>query len=1082
MSKVRGNIKNIGLYFAVFWGGVLLKSLTLFGSFQMKFFSDNIGVLFTPALLSGRDWTGLIQNFAYYGWAYYILFTPLFLLTKNPYVIYNVICFTNIFVLGLIGVLIYYIIRTYFQQISTACAVVIAIICTNYGIVFSWNFTSELPALLMVWLVVFLICKCYEKREEKKQQILSTILLVVVLVWATNVHTRLMMVWLVLIAVVLGVWIFYKEKIVHLLTFIVGTLIGIPLAQVLKKIVIAKVWTAAGESSLRNAELLNTERLVKVSVDIKVAIDIVLSNLYKLTMETYGLAWILFVGLIMFLIWYIRNKRIKKREEYVKNEVLTVSLMLMFAVILVGTICGLIINYGTYIAQGFASGGENTLFSGLTYIRYYYIFFGPIVVTGFALIISYSDVFKKYGIWVMGLFLCLMVYIAVSVLPHLSIYFVNYIYSKFFDNNYISYILTISLLLASIMLGCFLLYKKKFEYYFLFLLILVVVLKLPVSYSQLYYLQPSERGGNAIYSVIEMAETETDIPKYIYMQNDERAMASIQFLLNDYSIIMGYPDEEEEEGLYFASSYRKEDAEYLMNLGYDVFHLDDKEYLWVKGETLRAAIDTCVSSYWVNGNSIYADEWSYEKNSIKVASLIWQKSEGLTASYYMGNIPGGMYSFDFDMGCLYSPDDEVGMISILQNDKLIAEQSITLTDCYNHTVKVEDIYVNENASVTVQIKLNKRVIVNNLHASYRNQDASVQFTDSILEQFSQFGRILKQLNVNKDVYLISLYNEYLQIDDFSELDKVLGCTVTDVIKDGDARNFSQNAIIILEKNSDTTTLFELVERYDIIMQTDDYTMLLYHDEENSRAIQDAGLVGLSYAGCIDVDYFRYNHGYFDNNVINQFPRGIYRVELEKSALDYTGVMNVYVNDLFLVGLSNNNITGTMYLNELSTVIFYKADIYSPEIQSGRAYVTRQNEPFADEALINFSENSDEFYLSNTSGIEEWGRWSIDSENELSFNVKENSDITVEMQLHSIKAQSVKVYANGELIATEVVEETPKIYTFEVPASCVRKGFLTLTFEAENIWNAGEVCHTDDKRMIGLGFDYMIIRYKEEDRN
>ena len=165
-------------YFIVFFTCCVIKCVRLFGIFNMRFVSDNFGILIMPSLLAGRDWSGVIPSVAYYGCGYYILFTPLFSLTKNPYVIYYTICFVNICVLGLTGMLVYRILIKYFHYENILFSLFLSVLCSEYVIIQPSNFTNETPAFLAVWLIVLFIIKCYLSRSDLKKQFKYTIYLV----------------------------------------------------------------------------------------------------------------------------------------------------------------------------------------------------------------------------------------------------------------------------------------------------------------------------------------------------------------------------------------------------------------------------------------------------------------------------------------------------------------------------------------------------------------------------------------------------------------------------------------------------------------------------------------------------------------------------------------------------------------------------------------------------------------------------------------------------------------------------------------------------------------------------------------
>ena len=154
---------------------------------KLPFLGDEIGYLSSAAYFSGHDWSGVISTIPYYGYGYGILLTPLFLIFKDPVLLYSAVLTLNIILL----VLSFFIVircGCYFLKGSSLTVITfIALLITLYSnnlvqVHFAW---SETVLYFLYWLSVLLIIKVTEKPSAK-----NLIILIMCLFYMFAVHMR----------------------------------------------------------------------------------------------------------------------------------------------------------------------------------------------------------------------------------------------------------------------------------------------------------------------------------------------------------------------------------------------------------------------------------------------------------------------------------------------------------------------------------------------------------------------------------------------------------------------------------------------------------------------------------------------------------------------------------------------------------------------------------------------------------------------------------------------------------------------------------------------------------------------------
>lgn len=717
----RKGINKIGkwIYFLCFFLCVFINCLDLNRSFEMKLVSDNIGSLVLPATLAGRDWSGLLDGgIAYYGWGYYILFTPVFVLTHNPSIIYTVVCAINIIVLGLISVLIFHIATKFLSLDKSVYAVMLAVICSGYVTFYAWNFTAELPSLLVVWLTAWVMLKAHSVVDRKKAAICYSVLLALLITYSYNIHTRLIILLPAVIAACLFFYIVYKKWCIHFPAFLGASALGFLLARALKAEIISSLWNVSSMNELRNATINVGSYVDRFTGTFKAVVDIWLSNLYKLNLETYGMMTICVVVIVPFFCKLLFRKG---NEDLTENRVISEKVFILLSVFgaaLAGTIMTLPLYYASSIAAGYNEGIENSRFSALSYIRYYYIYFGPVFIAVVTLIYKkiVSVTWRKLIFGILGS-IFLAWYVSTWVFKHLlwgfpNFYYKDYIEGKPYNNLWISTFILLLALAVTFVLIRF----NKAKGIIIGLLLINIGRLCNISQSSFFDIEPHS-SGNATYAVISEAEKKyDDIPSEFYTISLRR----MQFMLNWKKMIYGnLPSEEVEEAIVISERRNSEGTETLLQLGYQCFVLDENECMWIRGNNLLEELTPIISLY--KDGTFDLKEYQIIYHFKKIGKYVLVNPEGFI-EMNKAFPADGEYTFYFDMDAAGEHLMEIGYIEAVVNDSVIQTEELIYIKEDGHAKAKIAFGVECAENMTLRVYFNESAVIHDFEAEYTWSD------------------------------------------------------------------------------------------------------------------------------------------------------------------------------------------------------------------------------------------------------------------------------------------------------------------------------------------------------------------------
>lgn len=582
--------------FSTFLLSFITKIVYLMHPFAIKMVSDNFGCLLGSAYLAGLDWRQAAPS-NYYGQGWYIIYSLLFRITTDAYLIYKIIIVTNIVLISATSILIYLILVEFLEQKDSFFNVLMATICVHF-ITDPGNGTrisSEPPVFIFTWFICFFLIYTYYYKKDKKKHLMGVIALVFFQSYGLLIHTRMAVVIISIMLCIALFYLVYKEWIINPLVYATSTFVAMGFMLGIKKWIVNILWKSDSAGKIHNYNL-GADRIFKVKYSIKAIVDTFFSNIYKLVIETDG---IFCVGIILFIVLIIKIIiRLAKKKQGLpceRKDKLLFVMFVTFTFCVVICMCGVVILYADQINSGYIAGKENDRFSGLTYTRYYFSFAGPMLLAVLVMARSKKELFVKYYKWVFPVWIFLFIYIYRSVIPELNEYLSRFMKKKYTDDTVINIFLTFYVI-SNLLILFFILIKHNKSNWFIGLMLAQIFYN-GVSSVQKPYLQVYSNTAGASYSLITTIEKDFALPQEIYtyrIRKDET-----QLLLSRHTVIPLENIEDlinMDETLLLTGNISDKEKEYLLQIGYVGTKVDGNEIIWSNSVELIGYIQEQVTT------------------------------------------------------------------------------------------------------------------------------------------------------------------------------------------------------------------------------------------------------------------------------------------------------------------------------------------------------------------------------------------------------------------------------------------------------------------------------------------------------
>lgn len=352
---------------------------------------DEIGTLALAAYLAGKDWSYLVSRHgAFYGFGSSWYLAPLFLVIKNPYVLYNVLrCILALF-LSAPTIIAYKLLYNFYKIRSLKLLFFASVACSLFVNTTADILINETFLVLGTWLTVyFLIFMAYT--EKKRTKIVLSMVLAFLLAYMATVHTRSVFYFVMVFIVVAIFYILKKVWLVHFPTFIVSSCFYFAaqyLVGIVQNILYNNVGTEEVTGSIESLESTygNVQQMLQLygpKLSIEAILSLFFSNMYGLVIFSSGIL------IPCFVVFFIECKRLFFKhisDTYVSLPAIFCGVGLLA---MVGALSIVHIYHGATLYFGNELGDGRFFF----YLRYYINFMPPILLT----LIFYMEEGKRTG-------------------------------------------------------------------------------------------------------------------------------------------------------------------------------------------------------------------------------------------------------------------------------------------------------------------------------------------------------------------------------------------------------------------------------------------------------------------------------------------------------------------------------------------------------------------------------------------------------------------------------------------------------------------------------------------------------------
>lgn len=564
---------------------------------------DELSTISVVTMLTGQDWSEVVQRVgAYYGGGFFILFAPLFCFIKDTIVIYQIIQICLCLVQALSGVVCFHILNKYFKVQDRVFGILLSILASYTVTRRSDNLTNESILYLLSWISFWIILMLIEYEGEKKKKIVSSVLYAVLSAYAITVHER-GLIFLGMILVVYLVCLFvYRSQILHLPAFFLVYAGGFLLARWFKTILISFNFSIAPGSAVKNSQLnIPVFELFKTREGIVAFLKTLFGPYFSAGVVTGG---IMIIGSIVFLRVFFRG--VFRRKELISgdNEIRTdkklfVGLLFFFSGIAAMVLYGAAIWLPQVISALRADPAEAYYgLKALTYIRYFGIFLGPVVVLTILWLLRNKKKILSTGLLSIAVSAASCAFWVFYIVP--SIRYSRAAREAFepfgglaleaAEGGFLVYTIAAIIMMVMTVLIVLLFARGKNRIAISFLLALSMYSYIYLSCVFDYDQMNRERFSVDTYHMLNATGILSELDEvYVYGEDG----CTYQYLMPDITIHVAIPDMELEEGMLIASE-QSLFTEYLEN-GWRLIDYNGPETfaqnVFVKGDRLISALE-----------------------------------------------------------------------------------------------------------------------------------------------------------------------------------------------------------------------------------------------------------------------------------------------------------------------------------------------------------------------------------------------------------------------------------------------------------------------------------------------------------
>ncbi len=226
----------------MYFGALLIHSLMALCVTIFNLTPDEYSVAAIAAYINGYDWSSTVSTGGYYGYFQGLFYTPVFLLTDDPYMQYKLMIGINSIFMSFAPAIIYYLSRKMFD-VGKLPSMLFSAICGLYPCYmlltkYTWN---ETLCNIMPWFFLLVAYKAMDCNTTWKKQLFS-VLGGLILVAGYATHGRMLALMAGGIVTVLIVFFFMKKKVFAFTGFFASIAAGFVADMLLKDFFQDKLW------------------------------------------------------------------------------------------------------------------------------------------------------------------------------------------------------------------------------------------------------------------------------------------------------------------------------------------------------------------------------------------------------------------------------------------------------------------------------------------------------------------------------------------------------------------------------------------------------------------------------------------------------------------------------------------------------------------------------------------------------------------------------------------------------------------------------------------------------------------------
>ena len=744
MSKLFNFFKEKKDYIFIFLFSFLSKAVFTFIIPFLGIISDETSTLSGGALFAGLDWSNTVSNAGYYGAGMTALFAPLFKIINNPYVLYHVLLLAMCLLQSAIGIICYYLLTNHFGLKKDKISIVIAITASFIVTRRATNITNEHMLIFLCWLIVLLIVKIIQSKSKKEKDILS-ILIAITLGYSLTVHTRaLTFIIAFFILYFIYLWI-YRESLVSIIPFVISFTIFYFGAQIIINYVQNNNFALEYGLKLRNSYLprIKLEDLLKPD-SWYAWLSIIVGQVMTISVFSCGL---FIVGIIITInmLWQgiIRDQAfiVNNNENMIRKKILS-SLVFLFLCIGMTILMHSFTNVSSVmVAYNQGTGESDYGLKGITYIRYFGPYVGPVISLSIVYLYHYHSqlisIIKPSAvlisfisvIWVC----CIVPFIYNSPVCKEAFFPLSLRFSSDASVGTTFYLFGVLILFILLGIITFLLFKKK---YLLFALILFGFFSYEYSFNAIFFdRNMCQTNGTATSMVTYEYLKSFDFDKvdnklYVYdasQKTDHQIYYTYQVLFKNQVIETKLPERECKKALLITDDF--ESAKHLLNYGYKVSSIENGNYVFIKGKDVEKQLNK-KNTYVLFDNS----KQYFGLEAVNDETNIISKSQEF-------DLKTGTYEFNFDVASIDIDKDASPMIRMYDAITNQTLSEYTINDLGEKKVYLS-LYNDTKISIQFINSSSKQLLVNSPYYVEINNEVEIgiNFNDEI-EKIKQYKNI-----------------------------------------------------------------------------------------------------------------------------------------------------------------------------------------------------------------------------------------------------------------------------------------------------------------------------------------------------